>query len=160
VSVIKVGAATEVELREKKQRLEDALAATRAAMEEGIVAGGGTSLIRAAQAIADKVQLTGEEQVGVQIITRAVEEPLKLIVDNAGFGGDVVLAEVKGRESNWGFDAEAERFGDMFEMGIVDAAKVTRSALESAASVAGMVLTTESLVTELNPPKLPAPYND
>ena len=160
VSVIKVGAATEVELREKKQRLEDALSATRAAMDEGIVAGGGITLVRAAQAIADKIHLTGEEQVGVQIITQAVEEPLKLIVDNAGFGGEVVLAEVKSRESNWGFDAEAERFGDMFEMGIVDAAKVTRSALESAASVAGIVLTTESLITELNPPKLPAPYND
>ena len=160
VSVIKVGASTEVELRERKQRLEDALSATRAAMEEGIVAGGGITLVRAARAVADKIKLTGEEQVGAQIISRAVEEPLKLIVDNAGFGGEVVLAEVKDAQPNWGFDAETEQYGDMFEMGIVDAAKVTRSALESAASVAGMVLTTESLITELNPPKLPAPYND
>ena len=160
VSVIKVGAATEIELREKKQRLEDALAATRAAMEEGIVAGGGTALVRAVQATRDKFQATGDERLGFDIVAAAAEAPVKLIAANAGFGGEVVLDQVRKGEGDWGFDAEADRFGKMFEMGIVDPAKVTRSALENAASVAGMVLTTESLITELNPPKLPAPYND
>ena len=160
VSVIRVGAATEIELREKKQRLEDALAATRAAMEEGIVAGGGTALVRAVQAIRDKVQATGDERIGLDIVAVAAEAPVKLIAANAGFGGEVVLDQVRKGEGDWGFDAEADQFGKMFEMGIVDPAKVTRSALENAASVAGMVLTTESLITELNPPKLPAPYDD
>ena len=160
VSVIKVGSATEVELREKKQRMEDALSATRAAMEEGIVAGGGTSLVRAAQAIVDKLQLEGDEKTGAGVVADAVEAPLRLIVDNAGFPGAVILDSVKKGEPGWGFDAEAQRFGDMFDMGIVDPAKVTRAALENAASVAGMVLTTESLITEANPVKLPAPYDD
>ncbi len=158
--MIRVGAATEIELREKKQRLEDALAATRAAMEEGIVAGGGTALVRAVQAIRDKVQATGDERIGLDIVAAAAEAPVKLIAANAGFRGEVVLDQVEKGEGDWGFDAEADRFGKMFEMGIVDPAKVTRSALENAASVAGMVLTTESLITELNPAKLPAPYND
>jgi chaperonin GroEL len=160
VSVIKVGAATEVELKEKRQRLEDALSATRAAIEEGIVPGGGTPLIRAAQSALEGLQAQGDEQVGVEIVLRAVDEPLRLIADNAGFTGDVVLDSVKKGEPGWGFDADADRYGNMMEMGIIDPAKVTRSALESAASVAGMVLTTESLITELNPKKLPAPYDD
>ena len=160
VSVIKVGAATEVELREKKQRLEDALSATRAAMDEGIVPGGGTALVRAAQAIKDKLKAEGEERTGIDIVAAAVEMPVMLIADNAGLGGQVVLDGVKKGEDDWGFDAEVGKFGNMFEMGIVDPAKVTRSALENAASVAGMVLTTESLITELNPPKLPAPYDE
>ena len=160
VSVMKVGAATEGELREKKERLQDALSATRAAMEEGIVAGGGTSLLRASQAVADKLQADGDERTGMQIVASAIEEPIKMIADNAGLNGEVILDGVKQGEGDWGFDAEAERFGSMFEMGIVDPAKVTRSALENAASVAAMVLTTESLMTELNPMKLPAPFDD
>jgi chaperonin GroEL len=160
VAVIKVGAFTEVELREKRQRLEDALSATRAAMDEGIVAGGGTSLVRAAQAAVSKIQAEGDERVGAQITFDAVEGPLKLIAENAGVAGDVVLEDVKNGEGDYGFDAEAEKYGAMLEMGIIDPAKVTRSALENAASVAGMVLTTESIMTELNPAKLPAPFND
>ena len=160
VCVVKVGSPTEVELREKKQRLQDALSATRAAMEEGIVAGGGTSLVRAAQTVLGTVQAQGEEMTGVNMVATAVEAPLKLISENAGLSGAVVLSGVKNGEGDWGFDAEAERYGDMIAMGIVDPAKVTKSALENAASVAAMVLTTETLITELNPPKLPAPYDD
>ena len=160
VSVMRVGAATEGELREKKERLQDALSATRAAMEEGIVAGGGTSLIRAAVAVSDRIDAQGDERTGVQIVLSAVDAPVKLIADNAGLSGEVILDGVKKGEGDWGFDAEAERFGSMLEMGILDPAKVTRSALENAASVAGMVLTTESLITELNPMKLPEPWDD
>jgi chaperonin GroEL len=160
VAVIRVGASTEPELREKKQRLEDALAATRAAMEEGIVAGGGTALVRAAQRARARLQVGGDEQVGINLVLRAVEYPIKLIADNAGISGEVVLDTVKKGADDWGYDAETERYGSMIEFGIVDPAKVTRSALENAASVASMILTTESLVTELNPPKLPAPYDD
>ncbi len=160
VAVLKVGAYTEVELREKRQRLEDALSATRAAIEEGIVAGGGTSLVRAAQAAGPKLQAEGDESTGAAILLRAVEAPLVLIADNAGVSGRVVLNSVKQGSGDYGFDAETERYGGLLEMGIVDPAKVTRAALENAASVAGMVLTTESLITELNPMKLPAPFND
>ena len=160
VSVIKVGAATEVEMREKRQRFEDALSATRAAMEEGIVAGGGTTLVRAAQAVGQKIKAQGDERLGVDIVVSAVEAPVKLIADNSGLVGAVVLDSVKKGESDWGIDAESGQFGKLFDMGIVDPAKVTRAALQNAASVAGMVLTTESLITELDPPKLPAPYDD
>ncbi len=160
VSVLKVGAATEVELREKKQRLEDALSATRAAMEEGIVPGGGTALLRAAQKAASKLDAAGDERTGVNIVLKAAEEPVKVISHNAGLVGEVVLHRVSSGDGGYGFDAETEQYGNMFELGIVDPAKVTRSALENAASVAGMVLTTESLITELNPMKLPAPYDD
>ncbi len=160
VAVVRVGAATEVELREKKQRLDDALHATRAAMEEGIVAGGGTALVRAAQAIREKIQASGDEMVGVNLVLDAVDAPVKLIANNAGFGGEVVLDSVKGGEGDWGFDAETDRYGGMVEMGIVDPAKVIRSAIENATSIAGMILTTEALITELNPKRLPAPYDD
>jgi chaperonin GroEL len=160
VSVMRVGAATEGELREKKERLQDALSATRAAMDEGIVAGGGTSLIRAAKTVADRLDADGDEGTGVRIVLSAVDAPVKLIADNAGLSGEVILDGVKKGEGDWGFDADAERFGNMLEMGILDPAKVTRSALENAASVAGMVLTTESLITELNPMKLPEPWDD
>jgi chaperonin GroEL len=160
VSVLRVGAATEVELREKKQRLEDALSATRAAMEEGIVPGGGTALLRAAQKAAAKLEATGDERTGVNIVLKAAEEPVKVISFNAGLTGEVVLQQITSGDDDFGFDAETRQYGDMFELGIVDPAKVTRSALENAASVAGMVLTTESLITELNPMKLPAPYDD
>ena len=160
VSVLKVGAATEIELREKKQRLEDALSATRAAMEEGIVPGGGTALLRAAQRASTKVEAEGDVSTGINVVMRAVEEPIRVISDNAGLSGEVVLHRVTSHEDDFGFDAETQQYGSMFEMGIVDPAKVTRAALENAASVAGMVLTTESLITELNPMKLPAPYDD
>ncbi len=160
VSVLKVGAATEIELREKKQRLEDALSATRAAMEEGIVPGGGTALLRAAQKAAVKLNADGDERTGVNIVLKAAEEPVKVISYNAGLTGEVVLHGVLSGDGDYGFDAETQQYGNMFELGIVDPAKVTRSALENAASVAGMVLTTESLITELNPMKLPAPYDD
>jgi len=160
VSVLRVGASTEIELREKRQRLEDALSASRAAMEEGIVPGGGTALLRAVQSAVAKIEAEGDEMSGVNLVLRASEEPIKVISANSGLSGEVVLHRVSAREGDYGFDAETEQYGSMFEMGIVDPAKVTRAVLENAASVAGMVLTTESLITELNPMKLPAPYDD
>ncbi len=160
VAILKVGAATEIELREKRDRLEDALAATRAAMEEGIVPGGGVTLVRAASAARAAISAEGDVLTGAQIAFAATAEPLKLISDNAGYSGVVVLDDVQRGEGDYGFDAEAGAFGSMFAMGIVDPTKVVRSALENAASVGGMILTTESLITELDPPKLPAPYDD
>ena len=160
VAILKVGAATEIELREKRDRLQDALSATRAAMEEGIVPGGGTTLIRAAQAGRGLLSASGDVATGAEITFASVDAPLTLISDNAGYSGVVVLDAVRTGEGDYGFDAEEGQFGSMFEMGIVDPTKVVRSALENAASVAGMILTTESLITELNPPKLPAPYDD
>lgn len=160
VAVIKVGAPTEVELREKKQRLDDALHATRAAMEEGVVAGGGTALVRAAQSVRSKIQVGADEMVGANLVLDAADAPVKLIAENAGFPGDVVLHSVKKGEDDWGFNAESNQYGGMVEMGIIDPAKVTRSAIENATSIAGMILTTEALITELNPIPLPAPYDD
>ena len=148
VAVIKVGAATEVELKEKKHRIEDALSTTRAAVEEGIVAGGGTTLLQAIPAL-DSLKLEGDEQVGVDIVRRALEAPAKQIADNAGERGEVVIERVKNLPKGQGFDALKGEYCDMFERGIVDAAKVTRSALQNAASIAAMVLTTETLVTDL-----------
>ena len=158
VAVIKVGAATEAEMREKKLRIEDALNATRAAVEEGIVAGGGTAYVVASRA-ADKIaaELSGDERTGAQIVARALEAPIRQIAANAGLEGAVILNNVKSsKKANYGFDAAKEKYGDMIAMGIVDPTKVCRSALENAASVASMVLTTESLVTDL-PEKNPAP---
>ncbi len=160
VAILRVGAATEIELREKRDRLEDALAATRAAMEEGIVPGGGTTLLRAAQATRAAIECSGDVLTGAEITFSAADAPLTLISDNAGYSGVVVLDAVRSGEGDYGFDAEKGEFGSMFDMGIVDPTKVVRSALENAASVAGMILTSESLITELNPPKLPAPYDD
>jgi chaperonin GroEL len=150
VAVIKVGAATEVELKEKKGRVEDALSATRAAVEEGIVPGGGVALVRIVKALdeLDK-ELSGDELTGVHIVKKALEEPLKLIAANAGAEGSVILEEIKKHEDDFGYDAEVGEFGRMFEKGIIDPCKVTRAALENAASVAAMVLTTESMVTEI-----------
>jgi chaperonin GroEL len=147
VAVIKVGAATEVELKEKKHRIEDALSTTRAAVEEGIVAGGGTALLQAIPAL-DKLKLDGDEAIGVNIVRRALEAPIRQIAENAGQEGSVVTAAVKKMATGQGYDALKGVYGDMFEKGIVDAAKVTRSALQHAASIAGMVLTTETLVTD------------
>jgi chaperonin GroEL len=148
VAVIKVGAATEVELKEKKHRIEDALSTTRAAVEEGLVAGGGTTLLHAIPVL-DKIQLGGDAQVGVDIVRKALEAPARQIADNAGAPGEVVIEHVKGLKNGQGYDALAGEYGDLFKKGIVDAAKVTRSALQNAASIAAMVLTTETLVTDL-----------
>ena len=148
VAVIKVGAATEVELKEKKHRIEDALSTTRAAVEEGIVAGGGTTLLQAIPAL-DKVKLQGDEQVGVDIVRKALEAPARQIADNAGQPGEVIVEAVKKLKRGYGYDALRGEYGDMFAKGIVDAAKVTRSALQNAASIAAMVLTTETLVSDI-----------
>ncbi|MBO8141672.1 MAG: chaperonin GroEL [Firmicutes bacterium] len=148
VAVIKVGAATETELKEKKHRIEDAVHATRAAVEEGIVAGGGTAFIRAIPAL-DKIQAEGDELVGIRIVKKALEEPVRQIAFNAGFEGSVIVERVKSEQGNVGFDARAEQFVDMIKAGIVDPAKVTRTALQNAASIASMVLTTEALVSEI-----------
>jgi chaperonin GroEL len=148
VGVIKVGAATEVELKEKKHRVEDALSATRAAIEEGIVPGGGSVLVHAIPAL-DKVTVaTGDEQTGVTILRRALEEPLRQIAINAGYDGAVTVSDVARSPRNHGFDALAGQYVDMFKAGIVDPAKVTRSALQNAASIAGMFLTTDALITD------------
>jgi chaperonin GroEL len=157
VAVIKVGAATEIELKERKARVEDALSATRSAVEEGIVAGGGVALVRAQRAVESTGDLSSDEKVGMDIIRRSVEQPLKLIVENAGFEGAVVLNEVKQQADDYGYDADVGEYGPMLERGIVDPAKVTRSALQNAASVAGMVLTTESMITEIPQDKAAAP---
>ena len=159
VAVIKVGAATETEMKEKKLRIEDALNATRAAVEEGVVAGGGTifvNVIPAVTALLDTV--TGDEKTGVQIIAKALEAPIRQIAANAGLDGSVILEKVRSSGKNgYGFDAYKEEYCDMVSSGIIDPAKVTRSALENAASVSAMVLTTESLVADKPEPPAPAP---
>jgi chaperonin GroEL len=155
VAIIRVGAATEVELKEKKHRVEDALSATKAAVEEGIVAGGGTAYINARPAL-EKLTLEGDEAVGGEIVRRALEEPLRQIAENAGYDGGVVVAEVERQGKNVGCNALTGQYEDMFKAGIVDPAKVTRSALQNAASIASMLLTTETLVTDL-PEKENAP---
>jgi chaperonin GroEL len=148
VAVIKVGAATEVELKERKHRVEDALSATRAAIEEGIVAGGGVALINAISAL-DKIDLEGDDRTGVVILRRALEEPLRRIAINAGQDGSVIVQEVRTLTAGQGYDAARDEFGDMLSRGIIDPLKVTRSALENAVSIAGMVLTTNCLVTDI-----------
>ncbi|BAD41880.1 chaperonin GroEL [Symbiobacterium thermophilum] len=149
VAVIKVGAATEVELKEKKLRIEDALNATRAAVEEGIVAGGGVALLQTQKAIDELIKtLEGDEKVGAQIVRRAVEEPLRCIVENGGLEGSVVVEKVRTLPVGHGFDAMKEEYVDMVAAGIIDPVKVTRSALQNAASIAALILTTEALVTE------------
>ncbi len=158
VAVIKVGAATETEMKEKKLRIEDALNSTRAAVEEGIVAGGGTifvNVIPAVEALVDGVE--GDEKTGVRIVAKALEAPIRQIAANAGLDGSVILEKVRSGGKGYGFDAYKEEYCDMVAAGIVDPAKVTRSALENAASVAGMVLTTESLVADKPEPPAPAP---
>ncbi|HWO69182.1 MAG TPA: chaperonin GroEL, partial [Actinomycetota bacterium] len=147
VAVIKVGAATEVELKEKKHRIEDAVQSTKAAIEEGIVPGGGVALLNA-QAALDKVDLEGDELTGAMIVRRALEEPLKQIATNAGLEGGVVVEKVRSLEPGWGLNAETGEYVDMFKAGIIDPAKVTRSALQNAASIAALFLTTEAVVAE------------
>ena len=147
VAVIKVGAATEVELKDKKLRIEDALNATRAAVAEGIVAGGGTALLQVQPALA-KIKVTGDEKTGVEIVKRAIEEPVRQIAYNAGLEGAVIVDTIKRSRKGYGFNALTEEYIDMIEAGIVDPTKVTRSALQNAASIASMVLTTESIVAD------------
>jgi len=147
VAIIKVGALTELELKEKKARVEDALNATRAAVEEGIVAGGGVALVRARGAL-DALAFTGEEQLGVGIVRRALEAPLRQIAENAGFDGAVVVARVKAGKDDFGYNAATGEYGALIAMGVIDPVKVVRSALQSAASVAGMMLTTECMIGE------------
>ena len=154
VAVIQVGASTETELKEKKHRIEDALSATRAAVEEGIVPGGGTTLVKA-QSVLDALELTGDEKVGAQIIRRALEEPARQIANNAGVEGSVIVEQIK--RTGQGYNAATGEFGDLVAQGIVDPAKVTRSALQNAASIAGLILTTEALVAERPEKNPPAP---
>ncbi|MXZ35088.1 MAG: chaperonin GroEL [Acidobacteria bacterium] len=148
VAVIKVGAATETEMKEKKARVEDAMHATRAAVEEGIVAGGGVSLIRAIPSL-DQLELEGDEQIGCNIVRRALEEPLRQIAQNAGVEGAVVVSRVGGETGNNGYNAATDSYGDLVEAGVIDPAKVTRTALQNAASIAGLLLTTEALVADI-----------
>ena len=158
VAVLYVGAASEVEMKEKKDRVDDALHATRAAVEEGIIAGGGVALVRAADALTKLKGDNADETTGIQIVTRAVEEPLRQIVANAGNEGSVVVSKVKDGKSDFGYNAKKEEFENMFEAGIIDPTKVTRVALENAASVAGMLLTTECVLADIpeeNPPMPP-----
>jgi chaperonin GroEL len=149
VAVINVGAATETEMKEKKARVEDALHATRAAVEEGIVPGGGVAFIRAQKALDNIKGLEGDEKVGVQIVRRAIEEPTRQLADNAGQEGALIVQEVKARKGNEGYDVATGEYTDLVKAGIVDPTKVTRSALQNAASISGLLLTTEAVVTEL-----------
>jgi len=154
VAVIKVGASTETELKEKKHRYEDALSATRAAVEEGIVAGGGVTLLRAQKAL-DKIDIDGDEHTGVMIVRRALEEPLRIIAENAGLEGSVIVEQVRNEKGNVGLNAATDEIVDLVEDGIVDPAKVVRATIMNAASIAGLVLTTEALVVEKPEPKKP-----
>jgi chaperonin GroEL len=149
VAVINVGAATETEMKEKKARVEDALHATRAAVEEGIVPGGGVAFIRAQKALDNVKGLEGDEKVGVQIVRRAIEEPTRQLADNAGQEGALIVQEVKARKGNEGYDVATGQYTDLVKAGIVDPTKVTRTALQNAASISGLLLTTEAIVTEL-----------
>jgi chaperonin GroEL len=150
VALIKVGAATEVELKEKKHRIEDAVSATRAAIEEGIVPGGGVALIRAEQSVdVDALGLTGDEATGALIVKHALSEPARLIASNAGHEGAVIVERIRSESGATGFNAATGEWGDLTKSGVIDPAKVTRSALQNAASIAALVLTTESAVVEM-----------
>jgi len=156
VAVIKVGAATETEMKEKKARVEDAMHATKAAVEEGIVPGGGVALLRAEKAV-DKVEAEGDEAVGVQIVRRALEEPLRQIAQNAGHEGAVVVAKVREMKAEEGFNAQTEKYENLVAAGVIDPTKVVRTALQNASSIASLLLTTEALVSELPEEKPEAP---
>jgi len=162
VAIIRVGAATEVELKEKKHRVEDALSATRAAVEEGIVAGGGVALLNAVPALDDVKLAFDDENTGVQIVRTALEMPMRGIVNNSGLDGAVVVAEIRRRQADSGdkaigYNVLTDEYVNMYEAGIIDPAKVTRSAVENAASIAAMILTTEALITDLPEKERPAP---
>ena len=156
VAVIKVGAATEVEMKEKKARVEDALHATRAAVEEGVVPGGGTALIRCLPALVDLKGDNADQDAGIAILRRAIEEPLRQIVTNSGAEASVVVSEVSKQSGNAGYNAATGEFGDMIELGILDPTKVTRSALQHAASISGLMITTEAMVAEVPKEEAPA----
>jgi chaperonin GroEL len=156
VAVINVGAATETEMKEKKARVEDALHATRAAVEEGIVAGGGVALLRCLPAL-EAMKLHGDEQIGVDIVKRAIEEPLRALASNAGVEGSIVVQEVKRRKGNDGYNVSTGEYEDLVKAGVVDPKKVTRTALQNAASIAGLLLTTECLITEIPEKEKPSP---
>ncbi len=158
VAVIQVGAATETEMKEKKHRIEDALAATKAAVEEGIVSGGGTAFINVLPKVTKLLDtVSGDEKTGIQIIIKSLEEPVRQIAANAGLEGSVIVDKIKGSAQGIGFDALKEQYVNMIDAGIVDPAKVTRSALQNAASVAAMVLTTESVVADKPEKEPPMP---
>jgi chaperonin GroEL len=156
VAVINVGAATETEMKEKKARVEDALHATRAAVEEGIVPGGGTALIRA-QKVLDTLELEGDEKIGKEIVRRAIESPLRQLADNAGQEGALIVQEVKKRKGSEGYNVATGEYVDLVKAGVVDPTKVTRSALQNAASISGLLLTTEAVVAELPEKEKAAP---
>jgi chaperonin GroEL len=156
VAVIKIGAATEVEMKEKKARVEDALHATRAAVEEGIVPGGGVALLRSIPAL-EKIKLDGDMQIGVEIVRRSLEEPIRQIVNNAGLEGSVVVNKILEGKGAFGFNAQTETYEDLLEAGVIDPTKVTRSALENAASVSGLLLMTDALISEIEEEKPPMP---
>jgi chaperonin GroEL len=155
VAVINVGAATETEMKEKKARVEDALHATRAAVEEGIVPGGGVALIRAQKAL-DALKLEGDEKIGAEIVRRAIEQPLRTLADNAGLEGALIVSECKRRKGNEGLNIATGEWVDLVKAGVVDPTKVTRSALQHAASISGLLLTTECIITEVQEKKAPA----
>jgi chaperonin GroEL len=156
VAVINVGAATETEMKEKKARVEDALHATRAAVEEGIVPGGGVALIRSQSAL-DKIKGSDDEKIGVDIVRRSLEEPIRAIAQNAGAEGSIVVARVKeSKDKNFGYNAQTDVYEDLVKSGVIDPTKVTRTALQNAASIAGLLLTTECVVVEKKEEK-PAP---
>jgi len=151
-----VGAATETEMKEKKARVEDAMHATKAAVEEGIVAGGGVAFLRASKAL-DKLKLEGDQQIGVNIVIRAIEEPLRWIAANAGQEGSIVVQKVKDGEGDFGYNAQTEKYENLVQAGVIDPTKVVRSALQHAASIAALLLTTEALVSEIPEEKKEAP---
>jgi chaperonin GroEL len=157
VAVIKVGGATEVAMKEKKDRVDDALHATRAAVEEGVVAGGGVALVRVASTLADLKGDNEDQNVGIRVALKAMEAPLRQIVVNAGEEASVVCNEVKRGNGNYGYNAATEQYGDMLEMGILDPTKVTRSALQYAASIAGLMITTECMITDMPKKESAAP---
>jgi chaperonin GroEL len=154
VAVINVGAATETEMKEKKARVEDALHATRAAVEEGIIPGGGVVYLRAEKAL-DKLKLQGDEAVGSLIVRKSLEEPIRQICQNAGAEGSIVVNKVREKEASYGFNAETGEYGDMIKMGVIDPTKVSRTALENAASIAALLLTTEALIADMPEPDKP-----
>ena len=156
VAVIKVGAATEIEMKEKKARVEDALHATRAAVEEGVVPGGGVALLRAQSAL-EKLKLPDEQAFGVTIVRRAIEEPLRQIALNAGVDGSIVVSKVKDGQGSFGFNAQTLEYGDLVKAGVIDPTKVVRTALQNAASVAALLLTTEAMIAERPKKDAPAP---
>ena len=156
VAVINVGASTETEMKEKKARVEDALHATRAAVEEGIVPGGGVALIRA-QSVLDDLKIAGDAKIGVKIVRRACEAPLRQLVENAGLDASIVVQEVRNGKGSYGYDVAKDAYVDMIKAGIIDPTKVTRSALQNAASIAGLLLVTEAMVADIPKKEPPAP---